>query len=390
MKARFILPIVVAVVALASLGFRFWYYRGAGGGHEIRLSGNIEVVDAQLGFKIPGRVVARPVDEGYLVKKGDLIAQLDTSDLECEVSARAAELAVAQAALAELLAGSRVEEIASAEAAMNRYKAMLDELVAGSRPQEIAVAEATLASAQADQARMETEHARALRLRDTNAIAAEEYDRIRASYEVAAARVREAAQRLDLTREGPRLEAIQQARAAYHQAQAQYELVKAGPRKEDIEQGRAKVEQAKSALELAKVKLSYARLESPTDGVVLSKNIEPGEYVSPGTPVVTVADMVNIWLRGYVSETQMDQVKVGQKARVTTDTKPGKVYEGRVSFIASQAEFTPKTVQTPQERVKLVFRVKIDIDNRNMELKPGMPADAVILVDQPAELPAAN
>jgi HlyD family secretion protein len=113
-------------------------------------------------------------------------------------------------------------------------------------------------------------------------------------------------------------------------------------------------------------------------GVVLSKNIEPGEYVAPGTPVVTVGDLVHVWLRAYIPETEQRRVKVGQKADVTIDNNPGKIFLGRVSFIAQEAEFTPKNVQTEKERVKLVFRIKIDITNPEMELKPGMPADAVI------------
>jgi HlyD family secretion protein len=111
---------------------------------------------------------------------------------------------------------------------------------------------------------------------------------------------------------------------------------------------------------------------------VLSKNIEPGEYVAPGTPVVTVGDLVNVWLRAYIDEADLGRVKVGQKARVTTDTYPGRVYPGTISFISAEAEFTPKNVQTAKQRVKLVYRIKIDIQNPKMELKAGMPADAQI------------
>ena len=153
----------------------------------------------------------------------------------------------------------------------------------------------------------------------------------------------------------------------------------AGPRKEDIDQAAARVRQAEAALKLAQTQLSYATVYAPLTGVVLSKNIEPGEYVAPGTPVVTVGDMVNVWLRGYIEERDLGRVKYGQRAWITTDTYPGKKYEGRVSFISSEAEFTPKNVQTQKERVKLVYRIKIDIhESRDMELKPGMPADAVI------------
>jgi HlyD family secretion protein len=133
---------------------------------------------------------------------------------------------------------------------------------------------------------------------------------------------------------------------------------------------------------VAETRLGYATLVSPLSGVVLSKNVEPGEYVAAGTPVITVGELVNPWLRAYINETDLGRVKVGQRVYVTTDTYPGKRYEGRISFIASQAEFTPKNVQTEKERVKLVYRVKVDIPNPHMELKPGMPADAEILLAQ--------
>jgi HlyD family secretion protein len=132
---------------------------------------------------------------------------------------------------------------------------------------------------------------------------------------------------------------------------------------------------------LAETKLHYATVVSPTDGVVLSKNVEPGEYVSAGTPVVTVGNLNDMWLRAYVEGPELGIVKLNQQAQVTTDTYPGRVYLGHVSFIAAEAEFTPKNVQTEKERTKLVYRIKIQIDNPNQELKRGMPADAVILTE---------
>jgi len=163
------------------------------------------------------------------------------------------------------------------------------------------------------------------------------------------------------------------------QAKEHFRLLRNGSRKEDIEQARARLELTKAALAEAETRLSYATVNSPLFGVVLSKNVEPGEYVSAGTPIVTVADLDNIWVRAYINETDLGRVKVGQRARVTTDSYRHKVYDGRVAFVASQAEFTPKMVQTERERVKLVYRVKVDITNQNMELKPGMPADVEIL-----------
>ena len=152
-----------------------------------------------------------------------------------------------------------------------------------------------------------------------------------------------------------------------------------------LEQARARARQAKEAVELARTRLSYSAIASPLAGVVLSRNAEPGDYMAPGVPVVTVGSLKDPWLRAYIEETDLGRVKVGQVVEVTADTYPGKRYAGRVSFIASQAEFTPKSVQTRKERVKLVYRIKVDVANPDMELKPGMPADAVLRTEERSE-----
>ena len=129
---------------------------------------------------------------------------------------------------------------------------------------------------------------------------------------------------------------------------------------------------------MSRIRLSYTVLKAPFNGIVLVRQAELGEVISPGTPIVTLADLAHIWLRVYLPETDLGRVRWGQDADIRTDTYPGKVYHGRVSVISSEAEFTPKSVQTEQERVTLVYRVKIDVENPNYELKPGMPADAYI------------
>jgi len=365
--------LLVAVLAYLVLG-------RSNDGWVIHVSGNIEVTDAEVSFKIPGRVEARLVDEGEMVRAGQTIARLDSAELAQEVAARRAEVQAARAALAELEAGSRPEEIAQAEASAQQAKARLDEMLAGSRPEELSAAEAVLRRAKAEAARARLDAERYEGLYKKEIVSAQQYDLARTGYETALARQREAEEQYKLVKEGPRKEQIEQARAAWLQAQERFVLVKKGPRRETIEQARARLQQAKEALAVAETRLGYATLTSPLAGVVLSKNVEPGEFVAAGTPIVTVGDLENVWLRAYINETDLGRVKVGQRVRVTTDTYPDKRYEGRVSFIASQAEFTPKSVQTEKERVKLVYRVKVDIRNPNMELKPGMPADAEILV----------
>ncbi|MEW6440891.1 MAG: efflux RND transporter periplasmic adaptor subunit [bacterium] len=328
MKRRKKLLLVIPVAVAAFVAFqRYRDARIVDDPDVIRVSGNIEVTDAEVSFKIAGRVQERLVSEGEIIEAGQLAARLDSQDLAQEVALRKAEVQLAQA--------------------------VLDELEAGSRPEEIAQAAAAVASAGAELERLRLDHSRQRELHTRQVIADREYEVSKAAYEMAQGRLKE--------------------------VQEQLELARKGPRREKIEQARAGLQLAREALGLAETRLSYATLVSPLTGVVLSDSVEPGEYVAPGTPVVTVGDLEHAWLRAYINETDLGRVKVGQRARVATDTYPGKTYDGRVSFISSQAEFTPKNVQTEKERVKLVYRVKIDIPNPAMELKPGMPADADIL-----------
>ncbi len=149
--------------------------------------------------------------------------------------------------------------------------------------------------------------------------------------------------------------------------------------KTSYDASKAKVEQLKAFLDLAETRLGFAELSSPLDGFILVKSSLPGEVVKSGTPVFTAVDLHNIWVTAYINEKDLGRVKLNQEAEVVTDTFPGKKYKGWVSFISSQAEFTPKFIQTQEERVKLVYRIKVRVDNSSLELKPGMPADAFII-----------
>jgi HlyD family secretion protein len=143
----------------------------------------------------------------------------------------------------------------------------------------------------------------------------------------------------------------------------------------------ANVEQLKAQLELADTRLGFADLTAPLNGFILVKSSLAGEVVSPGTPVFTAIDLNNIWVTAYINETDIGRVKLNQKAYVTTDSYPNKKYSGWVSFVNNEAEFTPKFIQTTEERVKYVYRIKVRVDNSSLELKPGMPADAYILLE---------
>ena len=172
--------------------------------------------------------------------------------------------------------------------------------------------------------------------------------------------------------------AFEIARGRAEETRQRLALMEKGARREQVDQARARLQLAEASQALAQTRLGYAELTAPLDGVVLTENVEPGEFVAAGTPVVTIGALDPVWLRAYIGETDLGRVKLGQTARVSTDTWPGKAYRGTVTFIAQDAEFTPKNVQTEKERVKLVYRIKITIPNLDQELKPGMPADDVI------------
>jgi len=359
-----------------------WYFllRGGDGGGCLRFSGNIETTTVEVSFKIPGRIAERAVDEGMTVAAGQLVARLDNTDLTDEVRAREAEFSATDAGLRELTAGARPQEITRAEAEVRRAEAQLADLLAGARPQEIASARAALERATADAEKARKDHERTEALLARQLIPPQENDAARAAGEMAAARRKEAEEALALALAGPRMDQVDQFRAAVAAAKENLSLVKEGARKETIDQARARRRQAGEGLALARTRLSYATVYSPLSGTVLSKNAEPGEYLAAGTPVVTVADLREVWLRGYIPETDLGKVRLGQEVAVTTDSYPGKKYEGRVTFIAQEAEFTPKSVQTQKERVKLVYRIKVTVSQPAMELKPGMPADGALKI----------
>ncbi|TKS59547.1 MAG: hypothetical protein EWM72_02115 [Nitrospira sp.] len=292
----------------------------------LRISGNIEAHESVVSFKVQGRIVELPVQEGQSVTQRDLLARLDDDDYRQQVSVDEATVRMREAELELALAGSRVQEIQAAKQ--------------------------TLLDAQADLELKRAEFRRRQALLAEQGVSREDVDSAATQ--------------------------LKRAQATYERVKQIYDQIVEGTRKEEIAVRRANLQLAREALQMSRVKLTYTVLSAPVSGVMLVRQAELGEVVSPGTPVVTIADVDHLWLRGYLNETDLGRVRWGQSATVHTDTYPDKAYQGRVSFISSQAEFTPKSVETHKERVTLVYRIKIDLDNPNHELKPGMPAEAVI------------
>lgn len=389
MKKNRWIPLIIILIAGGVLLYYYFLQNQGGGGTEIAVSGNIEVTTVDVSFKIPGKIERLAVEEGDEIKEGHLIASLEHRDL---LSQKARAEAVWEAAKSripalqkniELQDRATLQEISQAEAAVEAAHAKLQQFLAGSRPQEIQAAKATLEQARADTVKRKADMERAEKLYQSNFISAQEWDSAKNAYEVAAASQKRAEENYALVVEGPRQEEIAAARAQWEQAQAALKLAKARRiqvevlRKEMVT-AQAQVREAAAAIEVIDTQIGYSKLSAPLSGVVLVKNTEPGEFVVPGGAVVTLGDVEKPWLKAFIAEGDLGKVKLGQKVSVTTDSYPGKVYPGKITFISSEAEFTPKNVQTAKERVKLVYRIKVSLGNPHRELKPGMPADGQI------------
>jgi len=337
MKRR--IPILIVFAALIAAGVYFYprLTKSSKPQNEIVLSGNIEAHESLVSFKVQGRIVELPVEEGQSVEKDSLLARLEDADYRQRVRIDEASVHVRQSNLALTLAGTREQEVKAAQ------QNMLD--------------------AQVDMQQKKLDYDRAQRLFSEDAVSAQDRDLADTAFK--------------------------RSQAAFQAAQQKYNEAVEGSRKEEIAIAEANLNEAHANLGMSRVNLNYTVLRAPSAGVITVRQAELGEVVVPGTPVVTLADLDHIWLRAYIAETDLGRVRWGQDAVVTTDTFPGKRYHGRISFIASEAEFTPKSVQTYKERVMLVYRIKIDIDNPYHELKPGMPADAHIILS-PNTAPAQS
>jgi len=379
MRARWATGIaVVAVLLLAGLAVSWAVRRGADAPPAVSVTGTIEAVQIDVSPRIAGRIVTLAVREGARVTRGQVLARLDAEEIAAEARRVEAALRTAEANLRDLQAGARREEIEEAEAQAARAQSQLNDLMAGARAPEIEQARAALRNATATRVWTERDLKRIQELDGKDLVAMQEVDRARQAYEVALANEQGAREKLALIESGPREHEVEAARAAVRATRERVQLLRSGPRAQAVAAAQAQVAEARAALALAEKRLSEMVLVSPVDGVVLHKNMEAGETAAPGASIVTLMDPADMWVRAYVSETEVGRLAVGQAAVVTVDAFPQRRFPGTISEIGSEAEFTPKNVQTKKERVNLVFRVKIAVRDPSGALKPGLPADAEI------------
>lgn len=325
-RARIAIPLLLIAAAAV-----WWVSRESGAEADgLFSSGVVEATQADLGFQLPGRIVRVHPQEGDRVAAGQELAELDPAEMEARLGAARGQEAAARSRLRELERGARPEEIAQAAGRLRT------------------------ADERSSDAKRDVE--RAVLLHEGGAISQEALDKARTALQVALSNRDQAAEALALLRQGPREEVVEAQRAMVRQAEASVAQVEA--------------------------LLAQATIEAPFDGLVTVRHREPGETVAPGLPVLTVRNMDDRWVRIYVREDAIGRVSIGQTASVYSDTYPDREFEGRVTFISSEAEFTPRNVQTTEERTRLVYAVKVKISGDDEHvLKPGVPADVRLRED---------
>jgi len=354
---------------------------------ELYYSGTLEATTANLAFQISGRVKEVLVDEGAAVENGQLLAVLHPEEFLAQRDQAQANLTKLEEnlkqvqTLLELNRQTLPAEVERSEAAVRALQAQVAEFESGYRRQEVERARLAV-----EEARVTMEEARKNQIRfDTlfrrGVVAEREKDATDLKYLVTQREYEQASAAYELAREGFRKESIETARARLAEANAGAKLARSNLKRIDaaereVDAARAQVDAARAAFELAQIQLNRTELRAPFSGTLVSRNVEPGEVVTPAREVLSVSDLSVIDLKLYVDETEIGKIKPGQNVDVKIDTFPSKTYPGRVAYISPEAEFTPKIIQTHKERVKLVYLVKVTIANPDLELKSGLPADA--------------
>jgi HlyD family secretion protein len=358
MKPKLLIIPVLVIAVLAIAGYSTGWFR-----HDTGLqgSGTVEARDIRVGSKVGGRIDQVLVREGDTVQAGQILITFDDKEL-------LASLEQTRAAAEKAQRGYRPEEIAEARAAAAQAKAEYDQRKNGYRQEDIAAAKADLDRATADEVRSQLDYQRYEALSQKDLVSKQQRDTAEANWKMALAQKENAQHKLDELKLGYRPEEIASAEARYHQAEATLERLENGNRREDIEA-------AKAAFAFDEARLRERQVLAPSAATVEVLDVRPGDLIPPNTPVATLLERDQIYVRIYVPETIIGQVHLGQKAEIRVDSFPNQVFQGSVEQINQQAEFLPRNVQTREERVHQVFGVKVRIDDSSHHVLAGMAAD---------------
>lgn len=386
MKQKRVILMAFMALLLGVGALVFWgqYHRRSA---ELYYSGTIEATQSNLAFQVGGRVQEVLTDEGRMAQQGEVLAVLDRRELAALRDQVRANRLRAEQGLRQVETALEVSrqvlpaEVDRAAAAVGALQALLKEAESGNRVQEVERARLAAEASRVtlDNARRDKE--RYDELFRKGVVAERARDTFNLQFETALKENQRAAEAYALSREGFRREAIDTAAARLAEGRALLRLSESNLKKieaaeQEVEAARAQVAAANAALGVAEIQLGHTELKAPYTGLILSRNVEPGEVVTPGQEVLAISDLSRVELKVFVEETVIGQIAPGRPVDVKIDTFADKIYPGRVAYVSPQAEFTPKIIQTHKERVKLVYLVKVSVPNPNFELKSGMPADA--------------
>jgi multidrug resistance efflux pump len=367
-----LLPALVVVLGVAALLWRQMQVE------PLKVSGFIEADEIRVGSRVGGRVQEVLVEEGQSVKLDALLVRLEPFDLLQRLAEAQGTLAAAIAESEKFAAGFRSEETARVVALRDEADARYQEALVGPRKQEIQEARDNLVLAEADLQLTETIFKRKEDLVGRKQIAQGEFDQAVAERKAARARAAVAKSRLELTVEGTRKEQIEQAKARLLAAESDAQLYRTGYRAEDIARAKAQRDAALAQVAVIQEQISELEIRAPCDGVIEAIELRPGDLVPASAPVLSVMDTRRMWVRAYVPQLHLALVPLEKRLPVRVDSAPDKIYWGRVTYVSRQAEFSPDNVQTPEERSKQVFRIKIEIEGDLSQLRPGMTADVLL------------
>ena len=386
MKRKQVVLIAFPALLLGVGALVFWGQHGRRS-VELYYSGTIEATQSNLAFQVSGRVQDVRTDEGRMAQKGEVLAVLDRREFAALRDQAQANLQRAEQNLRQLETVREVSrkvlpaEVDRAAAAVGALQAQLREAESGFRLQEVERARLAVEASRVtlDNARKDKE--RYEELFRKGVVAERARDTFTLQFDTALKEHQRAVEAYKLSKEGFRREEIDTARSRLAEGQAALRLAESNLKKieaaeQEVEAARAQVAAANAALGVAEIQLGHTELKAPYTGMILSRNVEPGEVVTPGREVLTLSDLSRVDVKVFVGETEIGKIAPGRPVDVKIDTFPDKTYPGQVAYISPQAEFTPKIIQTQKERVKLVYLVKVSVPNPTFELKSGMPADA--------------
>lgn len=363
--------IAAGIVASLLIGVLLWSQQR----HEpLKVSGFIEADEIRVGSRVGGRVARVPAVEGQSVKIGDPLVELEPFQFRELLEQARGELGRAQAEYDRVTNGFRPEEIAQAKSKFDQLEATLRKLVKGPRDEDIAAAEKQLELAQAQWKLAKLKQDRVEALFAKQAATPDDFDQAKSEFRVAQAQVDTRQEEFNKLKKGTREEELDEAKAQLEQARQSWLLQQNGFRDEEKAAAKAAVEAASGAVKAIEKQLEELVIKAPVDGTIEAVELQPGDLLAANAPAISLMDTSHLWVRAYLPENRLT-VKVGDAVDVTVDSYPHEKFAGSVSFVARQAEFTPGNVQTPDDRAKQVFRIKVNLEAGLDRLRPGMSAD---------------